>query len=113
MPHLVLYQAGQWQEIKQIRERLPDLRRAVFPQALVVEPIAAGMRGRVRLVGEVEVERAAFADSDLHLRDLPALVVASQDGDAIAEAHFECHQQRGGLNAATVGGGKGCSITRS
>lgn len=52
---LVLDHCCQWQEIEEVCEDLPNARAAILAQALLVEPV--------------------------HLRDLPALMVAPDDID--------------------------------
>ena len=54
--------------VKEVREELPDVGVPVLALALVIEAV--------------------------HLRDLPRLVVAPQDGDAVLVPHFQGHQQR-------------------
>ena len=61
--YLVFNQGSEGEVIKEIREVSPDIGIAVLPQALIVESI--------------------------HLRDLPRLVVAPEDGNAVAVAQFE------------------------
>ena len=54
--HLFLYDGGEGKVVEELGEVGPDVVRAILPEAFVIEPI--------------------------HLCDLSALVVASQDGDA-------------------------------
>lgn len=61
--HLGVDQRGERQVVKQVREVLPHVGVAVLPQALVVEAV--------------------------HLRDLPALVVPSEDCDALPVAYLK------------------------
>lgn len=61
--HLGVDQRGERQIIKQVCEVLPHVGIAVFPQALVVEAV--------------------------HLRDLSALVVPSEDCDALPVAYLK------------------------
>mmetsp|Transcript_3816 Transcript_3816/g.17582 ORF Transcript_3816/g.17582 Transcript_3816/m.17582 type:complete len:200 (-) Transcript_3816:79-678(-) len=58
--------------VEHVRDVLPHVRVAVLAQALVVEAV--------------------------HLRDLPALVVASDDGDAVGVANLEGHHERDRLD---------------
>mmetsp|Transcript_10129 Transcript_10129/g.20593 ORF Transcript_10129/g.20593 Transcript_10129/m.20593 type:complete len:302 (-) Transcript_10129:249-1154(-) len=60
---LVVYDGGDGQKVEQIRDHLPHVRRAVLPQALVVEAV--------------------------HLGDLARLVVAPDDRDALGVPHLE------------------------
>ena len=60
---LTVHQSCEGQIVKQVSEILPHIGVAVFPETLVVEAV--------------------------HLGDLSALVVASQDGDAAAEPHLQ------------------------
>mmetsp|Transcript_18688 Transcript_18688/g.56494 ORF Transcript_18688/g.56494 Transcript_18688/m.56494 type:complete len:285 (+) Transcript_18688:1016-1870(+) len=69
---LTLHQGSQGQVVKQISEALPDVGIPVLPQALIIEPI--------------------------HLRNLPALVIASQDGDSVPIPHLQRNQQTGSLH---------------
>lgn len=61
--HLPVHQRGQRQVVEQVCEVLPHVGVAVLPQALVVEAV--------------------------DLRDLPRLVVPSQDGDSLLETHLK------------------------
>ena len=64
-PHaedLVLNERRQTQVVKDVRAVAPDIKRAVLPQALIVEPV--------------------------HLGDLPALVVASDEGYPVRVSHL-------------------------
>lgn len=65
--HLVINQRRQRQVVKEVGKVLPNIRVAVLPQALVVKSI--------------------------DLRDLPRLVVASQDGNAVAVSHLEDYEE--------------------
>ena len=60
---LILDEGCEREVVEQISKVSPHVRVAVFPQAFVVEAV--------------------------HLRDLPRLVVAAQDGDAVAVAQLE------------------------
>ena len=60
--HLRVHQCGQREVVKQVGEGLPDVGVAVFAKALVVEAV--------------------------HLRDLSALMVPPEDGDALLVAHL-------------------------
>lgn len=70
--YLVFDQRSEGEVIEEIREVSPHIGIAVLPQALVVEPI--------------------------HLRDLPRLVVASEDGDTVAVAQFEGNKEGDGFD---------------
>ena len=65
--HLVIYQCSEGQIVKQICEVLPNIGISIFPQALVVEAV--------------------------HLCDLSALVVPSEDCDALPVAYLK-HEHR-------------------
>jgi hypothetical protein len=65
---LLLDERRERQVIEQVREVLPHVCVPVFPEALIVESV--------------------------DLRDLARLVVASQDGDAIAITNFQCDEER-------------------
>lgn len=69
--HLVLNDSCQWQVIEELSELLPDIGIAVLSEAFIVETV--------------------------HLCDLPALVVATQNGDSVLEAHFESYKQSDSL----------------
>mmetsp|Transcript_3207 Transcript_3207/g.13915 ORF Transcript_3207/g.13915 Transcript_3207/m.13915 type:complete len:312 (+) Transcript_3207:1674-2609(+) len=69
---LVLDSRRQGQVVEHVGDVLPHVRVAVLAQALVVEAV--------------------------HLRDLPRLVVAADDGDAIGVANLERHHQRDRLD---------------
>ncbi len=60
--YLSINQRSEWQVVEQVCEVLPDVGVAVLPQALVVEAV--------------------------DLRDLPRLVVPSQDGDSFLETNL-------------------------
>lgn len=60
--YLSVDQRGERQVVEQVCEVLPDVGVAVLPQALVVEAV--------------------------DLRDLPRLVVSSQDGDSLLETNL-------------------------
>lgn len=62
-PYLGVHQRRERQVVEQVGEVLPHVGVAVLPEALVVEAV--------------------------HLRDLPALVVPSQDSDALAVANLQ------------------------
>ena len=66
--HLVLHKPRERQVVEQVSEGLPDVCASILPQALIVEAINLG--------------------------DLPALVVATKDGDAVPVADLEGHEQR-------------------
>ena len=70
--HLVVDQCGEWEVVKEVGEVLPDVCVAVLPEALVVEAVDLG--------------------------DLSGLVVAAEDGDAVAVSDLECDEQRDGLD---------------
>ena len=61
--YLVIDQRGEGQIIKEVCEVLPDVSVSVFPQTLVVEAV--------------------------HLGDLPALVVPSEDGDSLPVPYLQ------------------------
>lgn len=63
----VLNDRGQWQVVEERGEVLPDIRVAVLSQALIVEAV--------------------------HLRDLFALVVATENRDSAGVANLEAHEQ--------------------
>mmetsp|Transcript_18257 Transcript_18257/g.47080 ORF Transcript_18257/g.47080 Transcript_18257/m.47080 type:complete len:290 (-) Transcript_18257:265-1134(-) len=69
---LVLDKRCKRQVVEQVGERLPHGRAAVLAQALVVEAV--------------------------HLRDLPALVIAAQEPDPARPSHLERHDERRALN---------------
>lgn len=62
-PYLGVHQRREREVVEQVGEVLPHVGVAVLPEALVVEAV--------------------------HLRDLPALVVPSQDSDALAVANLQ------------------------
>lgn len=62
-PYLVIYQCGEGQIVKEICEVLPNIGISVFPQTLIVEAV--------------------------HLCDLSALVVPSEDCDALPVAYLK------------------------
>lgn len=62
-PHLRVYQGSEGEVIEQVCEVFPNVGVAVFSEALVVEAI--------------------------HLCDLSALVVPSEDCDALPETHLK------------------------
>ena len=70
--YLVFDQGSEGEVVEKIREVPPYIGVAVLPQALVVESI--------------------------HLRDLPRLMVASKDGDAVAVAQFEGNEKSVGFD---------------
>jgi hypothetical protein len=63
---LVLHDCSQGQVVKQVGQVLPHVRISVLAQALVIKPV--------------------------DLSDLTTLVVASQNRDAILEAHLQAHK---------------------
>lgn len=63
LSHLLVHQRGERQVVEQVCEVLPDVGVAVLPQTLVVEAV--------------------------DLRDLPRLVVPSQDGDSLRETDLK------------------------
>lgn len=62
-PHLVIHQRGEGQIVKQICEVLPNVGISIFPEALVVEAI--------------------------HLRNLSALVVSSENCDSFTKPYLQ------------------------
>lgn len=70
--YLVFDQGSEGEVIEKIREVPPYIGVAVLPQALIVEPV--------------------------HLCDLPRLMVASEDGDAVAVAQFEGNKKGDGFD---------------
>lgn len=81
--HLGVHQRGERQIIKQVREVLPHVGIAVFPQALVVEAV--------------------------YLCDLPALVVASEDCDALPVAYLKTGPAQAFARLARTRQGRGAS----
>ena len=71
--NLILHHSRQRKVVEEISQVFPHIRVAVLAEALIVEAI--------------------------DLRDLSALVVASQDRDSVLEAHFQADQQRHSLYA--------------
>lgn len=69
---LVVNEGGQGQVVEEVREELPHVRIAILAQALIVEAV--------------------------HLRNLPTLVVAAQDGDALGIADLERDEKRDSLD---------------
>lgn len=69
---LILNQGSKGEVIKEVREILPDISVAIFPQTLVVEAI--------------------------DLCDLTGLVVSTQDRDALRVADFESNKESDGLD---------------
>lgn len=65
---LVFHEPRQWQVVEEIGKVCPDCRGSVFAQALIVKAV--------------------------HLRDLPRLVIPSEDRDTLWMPHFQRHQQR-------------------
>ena len=61
--HLVIYQGSEGQIVKQVCEVLPNIGVSIFPQALVIEAI--------------------------HLCDLSALVVPSENCDSLTKPHLQ------------------------
>lgn len=76
LAHLGVDQRRQREVIEQVREVLPHVGVAVFPQALVVEAV--------------------------HLRDLSALVVPSEDCDALSVAYLKAGRARTSAGAASL-----------
>ena len=62
-PYLIIYQCGEGQIVKQICEVLPNIGISVFPQTLVVEAV--------------------------HLCDLSALVVPSENCDSFTKSYLQ------------------------
>ena len=60
---LILNQSGERKVVEQVSEVSPDVRVAIFSQALVIEAV--------------------------HLGDLPRFVVSTEDGDTVAVAQLE------------------------
>mmetsp|Transcript_6523 Transcript_6523/g.14256 ORF Transcript_6523/g.14256 Transcript_6523/m.14256 type:complete len:206 (-) Transcript_6523:14-631(-) len=73
---LLLNERRQGQVVKEVGEVLPHVSAAVLAQALIVETV--------------------------DLRDLTALVVASEDSNAVGKPHFEGHQQRDRLHGVVA-----------
>jgi len=71
--YLIIDQSSQGQVIEYLSTVFPDIQRTVFPETLVVEAVDLG--------------------------DLPAFVVASQEGDSRLIAYFEGEQEDEGLYA--------------
>jgi len=65
--YLIIDERGEREEVEQVGEVPPYVGVAVFAQTLVVEAV--------------------------DLRNLPRLVVTSQDGDAVAIAQLESHEE--------------------
>lgn len=78
---LALDHGSEGKVVKQLSELLPHIGIAVFPQALVVEAIAIRIR-----------------QDSLHLGDLSALMVSSQDGESVSIPDLEGNQQGHCLN---------------
>jgi hypothetical protein len=73
---LIFDHCGKRQEIEQVCEVLPHVGIGILADALIVEPVDLG--------------------------DLARLVVAAQDGDAIAVADFEADQQGHGFDGVVA-----------
>ena len=69
---LILHDCGERQVIEQLSEALPDIRVAVFAGALIIEAI--------------------------DLSDLPGLMIAPEDGDAVFIPDLECDEKGDGFN---------------
>jgi hypothetical protein len=63
-----------------IVSRLPHISIAIFAQTFIIEPVP---------VTCFQATRSAY---NLHLRNLPTFMVASQNSYSILVAYFECHQ---------------------
>eukprot|EP00237_Pycnococcus_provasolii_P010175 CAMPEP_0198710720 /NCGR_PEP_ID=MMETSP1471-20131121/2951_1 /TAXON_ID=41880 /ORGANISM="Pycnococcus provasolii, Strain RCC733" /LENGTH=339 /DNA_ID=CAMNT_0044470407 /DNA_START=189 /DNA_END=1208 /DNA_ORIENTATION=- len=70
---LALHARGEWQVVEKVGDERPNARGSIFPQALVVEAI--------------------------NLRDLPGLVVSTDDSDAVWPPHFHGDHHEHRLNA--------------
>jgi hypothetical protein len=70
--HLVVDKRCEGQKVEQIGEKPPYVCIAVFAETFVVKAV--------------------------YLRDLPRLVVSTEDSDAIAEAKLECDKEGDGLD---------------
>jgi hypothetical protein len=73
---LVLDKGGEGEAVEEVGKEAPDVRIPVLTQALVVETI--------------------------HLRDLPGLVVPTEDGDAVGVAQLERHEEGDGLDGVVA-----------
>ncbi len=105
--YLALYQACEWQVVKEVCEGSPHVCVAILAKALIVEAVPARTEQRstpcclitcaltraVCLVAcssyvvrqQAQLHQLKYS----HLRDLPAFVVASQYGDAVSEPDFK------------------------
>ena len=69
--HLVLNQSGQGEVVEEVGEVSPDVRVAIFPQALVIEAV--------------------------HLCDLSRFVISAEDSDTVAVTKLEGNEESHGL----------------
>ena len=70
--YLIFHHGRQGQVIEEFDKSVPDIGVAVLTLALIVEAV--------------------------DLRDLPGLMVASQDSESVSEPDFECDEQRDCFN---------------
>lgn len=90
-PHLVLDKSSQRKVIKQVCEELPDIGVAILAQALIIKAVAA--EGVHRVLSARVKGAASMGLLNLHLRDLPAFVIASQDCDSLTISDFQSNQK--------------------
>ena len=114
---LALHARGEWQVVEKVGDERPNARGSIFPQALVVEAInlfffwwwwwwVVGGEVSVFVLflffawRETYVKCArACVRATTHLRDLPGLVVSTDDSDAVWPPHFHGDHHEHRLNA--------------
>lgn len=73
---MVVDKGGEGEEVKEIGEESPNIGVPVFSETLIIESI--------------------------HLGDLPRLMVASEDGDAVSIAQLHRYKQGDGFNGVVA-----------
>lgn len=79
--YLAFNHCSQGQIIEELGELFPDVRIPVFPEAFIVETISI-----------------LLSLWCLHLGDLSAFVVSSENGESVSIADLECYQQGDSLD---------------
>ena len=95
--YLVVDQSGKREEVEKVGEGLPHVRVAILAKALVVEPIPARTLVHAAKV-VVCLGAVGSAEGHVHLGDLSALMVASEDGDPVLEPDFQRYQEGNRFN---------------
>mmetsp|Transcript_17004 Transcript_17004/g.38269 ORF Transcript_17004/g.38269 Transcript_17004/m.38269 type:complete len:303 (-) Transcript_17004:283-1191(-) len=95
---VVLDHRGEGEVVEEAHEEVPDVGGAVLADTLVVKAVAFGTRGRGGRFSAGAAGDEKKKQEDLHLRDLPRLVVSPQYVHPLRISDLERHEHAHGLD---------------